>query len=141
MKSMSLLVLLILISTAATVAQDLASSAGPQSSSSRKDDEFHGFNAYSSISGLVLSSGSLIKLDSSVGYDFNRNFGIFAGAPLYFTNDFGGSARSGLILLSLLLPATASAEEFDPSHRQHGEGPQPRRGHSRLDQSLPQADR
>src|SRR5689334_9814586 len=94
MKSISLLVLLVLIPPAATVAQDLAPSAGPQSSSSRPDNEFHGFNAYSNISGLVLGSGSLIKLDSSVGYDFNRNFGIFAGAPLYFTNDFGGSTRT-----------------------------------------------
>lgn len=94
MKSTALLVLLILTSAAATVAQDLASSAVPQSSSSRKDDEFRGFNAYTSISGLLLGSGSLIKLDSSVGYDFNRNFGLFAGAPLYFTNDFGGSTRT-----------------------------------------------
>src|SRR3954471_23749548 len=39
---------------------------------------YRGFNAYESFRGLVTSSGALLKLDSSLGYDFNRNFGIFA---------------------------------------------------------------
>jgi hypothetical protein len=36
---------------------------------------------------MVNHSGTLLKLDSTVGYDFNRNFGVFTGVPLYFASD------------------------------------------------------
>jgi hypothetical protein len=48
-----------------------------------------GFNEYENFRGMVNSSGSLFKLDSTLGYDFNRYLGIFAGVPLYFANDSG----------------------------------------------------
>ncbi len=71
-------------------AQNLASSAGESSSKpSKTDSTFHGFNSYASLSGIVTGTGSLLKLDSSVGYDFNRNFGVFAGLPLYLSNAYG----------------------------------------------------
>lgn len=68
-------------------------SVSSQASSSATGEEsaFHGFNAYTSFSGLATGSGALLKLDSSVGYDFNRNFGIYAGMPLYFNNSSGNS--------------------------------------------------
>ncbi|HSM86116.1 MAG TPA: hypothetical protein VLT16_08195 [Candidatus Limnocylindrales bacterium] len=48
---------------------------------------FKGFNAYETFQGTASSSSTLLKLDSSVGYDFNEHFGLFAGVPLYFAND------------------------------------------------------
>jgi hypothetical protein len=79
-----------------------AQSAGSGSTDSSRanapqEDQFHGFNAYASFSGLVTGSGSLLKLDSSVGYDFNRNFGVFAGTPLYLNNGFDSSSKTGSI--------------------------------------------
>jgi hypothetical protein len=50
-----------------------------------------GFNEYENFRGMVNSSGSLLKLDSTVGYDFNRYLGVFAGVPLYFANDSSGT--------------------------------------------------
>jgi hypothetical protein len=50
-------------------------------------DPIKGFNAYENFRGMIKSSGTLLKLDSTVGYDFNRYFGAFAGVPLYFASD------------------------------------------------------
>lgn len=63
------------------------------SSGSSSTSQYRGFNAYESLRGIVTSSDSLLKLDSSVGYDFNRNFGIFAGIPVYLSNSFGGGSN------------------------------------------------
>jgi hypothetical protein len=49
--------------------------------------KFKGFNMYESFQGGISSSESVFKLDSSVGYDFNRYVGVFAGVPLYFVHD------------------------------------------------------
>src|SRR5690349_6718719 len=74
----------------------LAQTAQPASSS-----QMQGFNAYESFRGSADSSGAVLKLDSSLGYDFNHHVGVFAGIPLYFTHDrqtSGGapsSQRSG----------------------------------------------
>ncbi|HEY7401978.1 MAG TPA: hypothetical protein VIB39_00520 [Candidatus Angelobacter sp.] len=46
-----------------------------------------GFNAYEVFRGMVNSSGALLKLDSSVGYDFNSHVGVFTGVPIYFAHD------------------------------------------------------
>jgi hypothetical protein len=95
MKTILLVVLVIIVSIAAS-----AQSGSPSTEIDRPDsvsstqDTFHGFNAYTSISGVVTGSGSLTALDSSVGYDFNRNFGIFGGAPVYFTNGVGAGSSS-----------------------------------------------
>jgi hypothetical protein len=50
-------------------------------------DPIKGFNAYENIRGMVNSSGTLFKLDSTVGYDFNQYLGVFTGLPLYFASD------------------------------------------------------
>ena len=50
-------------------------------------DPIKGFNAYENFRGMVNHSGTLLKLDSTVGYDFNRYFGVFTGVPLYFASD------------------------------------------------------
>lgn len=94
-KFLRIVMIAALIVPASISAQNLSPSASVSSlPATPADVPFRGFNAYASVSGLVARSGSLLKLDSSVGYDFNRNFGIYAGVPLYFTNSLDGSSSS-----------------------------------------------
>lgn len=44
-----------------------------------------GMTEVETFQGTLNSEGKLVKLDSNIGYDFNRHFGVFAGVPLYFT--------------------------------------------------------
>jgi hypothetical protein len=53
--------------------------------------DFKGFNEYEDFRGMVKSSGTLLKLDSTLGYDFNQYFGVFTGVPLYFASDSGSA--------------------------------------------------
>jgi hypothetical protein len=55
-------------------------STGRQYGEGRSD--IKGFNEYENFRGMVNSFGSLLKLDSTLGYDFNRHVGVFAGVPL-----------------------------------------------------------
>jgi hypothetical protein len=53
----------------------------------QSSDPIKGFNAYENFRGMVNSSGALLKLDSTIGYDFNQYLGVFTGLPLYFASD------------------------------------------------------
>lgn len=50
------------------------------------EDTPKGFTEFESFQGTVNSDASVLKLDSTVGYDFNKNFGVFAGVPVYFSH-------------------------------------------------------
>jgi hypothetical protein len=43
-----------------------------------------GFTSSETFQGELNSTDRLFKLDSNIGYDFTRHFGVFAGVPLYF---------------------------------------------------------
>src|SRR5215469_4611970 len=45
-----------------------------------------GFTEIESIQGTLNSSDKVIKLDSTVGYDFNKHFGVYGGLPIYFAS-------------------------------------------------------
>ena len=45
-----------------------------------------GFTGFEAFQGSLNSDSKMFKLDSNVGYDFNRHFGVFAGMPVYFAN-------------------------------------------------------
>jgi hypothetical protein len=53
-----------------------------------------GFTEFETFQGTTNTEGSVLKLDSTVGYDFNRHFGVFAGLPLYFTHVSASSTTS-----------------------------------------------
>jgi hypothetical protein len=53
---------------------------------SAPDDNKRGFTEMESFEGTVNSTDKLIKLDSTLGYDFSKHFGVFAGLPVYFSN-------------------------------------------------------
>jgi hypothetical protein len=45
-----------------------------------------GFTEVETFQGTVNSDSRLFKLDSTVGWDFNKHFGVFTGVPVYFAN-------------------------------------------------------
>ena len=51
------------------------------------------FTETETLQGELQSSGNVVKLDSTVGYDFSKRFGVFVGVPLYFTG--GVSSTTG----------------------------------------------
>lgn len=87
-----------LIATAGLVIPAVAQDPGPSTpgnNTNRQTEqapEIKGFNEYENFRGMVNHSGSLLKLDSTLGYDFNSHIGVFAGLPLYFANDTSNSA-------------------------------------------------
>jgi hypothetical protein len=57
-------------------------------------EPFKGINAYEEFQGAATSSEAIFKLDSSVGYDFNRYAEVFVGVPLYFVHDSASASVS-----------------------------------------------
>jgi hypothetical protein len=45
-----------------------------------------GITGFESIQGTINSDSRVYKIDSNLGWDFNKHFGIFAGVPVYFAN-------------------------------------------------------
>ena len=45
-----------------------------------------GFTGFEAFQGSLNSDSKMFKLDSNVGYDFNKHFGVFVGMPFYFAN-------------------------------------------------------
>jgi len=91
--------MLALLGTAAAQSPDSEEQdrSGPRATnrSSHTTDQFKGFNEYEEFQGAVTSSEGIFKLDSTLGYDFNRYAGVFVGVPLYFVNDFSADSGSG----------------------------------------------
>src|SRR5438445_8340201 len=44
-----------------------------------------GFSSYTEFGGSSNSDGRVFELDSSVGYNFSKHFGLDMGLPIYFT--------------------------------------------------------
>lgn len=79
---------LVLVAAAPTlVAQTTTGSATP--------NEEGGWDAYEYFSGSSSALGQVMKLDTSVGYTFNRYFGMDVGIPIYFVHASASSASSG----------------------------------------------
>jgi hypothetical protein len=67
----------------------MAAQSGPPANAAQVDEK--GFTALMQFSGNVDSSGHVLKLDSTAGYNFNRHFGADLGVPVYFV----GASSSG----------------------------------------------
>jgi hypothetical protein len=57
-----------------------------QKPSAESTDTPQGFSEFESFQGSLNSGQSVLKLDSTLGWDFNRHFGVFGGLPLYFAH-------------------------------------------------------
>ena len=100
MKSMLLQVyaIVMLLSGMAAQTSGPSTNTSPSAQDEKKDSEpalYRGFNEYESFQGIANSSGTLLKLDSTLGYDFNRYAGVFAGVPLYFAHDAQTNSSTG----------------------------------------------
>lgn len=67
------------------------STAVAQSTSSQKPDDERGLVSFSEFGGSFDSTGHVVKLDTSVGYNINSHFGADFGVPFYFA---GGSTTT-----------------------------------------------
>lgn len=91
-QAITLTAFLLLITLAAPLAaqSNSASQRGPQ------DDK--GFTSYAEFAGSSNSEGQVYKLDSSVGYNFSKHFGMDLGVPIYFvrasSSTTGGSTSN-----------------------------------------------
>lgn len=54
-----------------------------------------GFTEYETFQGTVNSDSRLFKIDSTVGWDFNKHFGVFGGVPIYFANVPASTTTTG----------------------------------------------
>src|SRR5512142_1382211 len=61
----------------------LAAQSGANAPAAAVQDET-GFTSFIQFGGSVNSSGQVFKLDSNVGYDFERHWGVAVGVPVYF---------------------------------------------------------
>jgi hypothetical protein len=48
--------------------------------------DYSGFTSYTTFRGSTNSSGQIFEWNTSVGYNFNRFFGVDVGLPLYYSN-------------------------------------------------------
>jgi hypothetical protein len=86
----------------------VAASGVAQKPKADNEDFQKGFTEFESFQGDVNSDASVLKLDSTLGYDFNKHFGVFAGVPFYFshvrtttagtTTSFGGDGIGNVYL-------------------------------------------
>jgi hypothetical protein len=56
----------------------------PSTSSTNTTDVEKGFTEVESFQSTLNSQEKLFKLDSNVGWDFSKHFGVFGGMPIYF---------------------------------------------------------
>jgi hypothetical protein len=74
------------------VATPALTQTSPSKSSTETDK---GFTEVETFQGTMNSESNLLKLDSTVGYDFNKHFGVFAGVPVYFANVKSSTTTTG----------------------------------------------
>ncbi len=76
----------------------LISSAAAQSPP-KSDQNERGMTSYVEFGGTYDSDGQAYELNSNVGYDFTKHFGVVVGAPVYFmqpSSSTAGSSSSGI---------------------------------------------
>jgi hypothetical protein len=70
----------------------LAQTSSPKS---KEGEDAKGFSEIESFQATVNSSERIFKLDSNVGWDFNKHFGVFAGVPIYFAEVPSSTTTTG----------------------------------------------
>lgn len=80
-----------LLAGAALVAQGQNTQAPSQT---RIDDD-KGITGFEAFQGTINSDSRIFKLDSNLGWDFNKHFGVFAGVPFYFANVPSSTTTTG----------------------------------------------
>jgi len=58
-------------------------------------DTQKGFTEYETFQGSVNSDNRIFKIDSTVGWDFNKHFGLYGGVPFYFASVPSSTTATG----------------------------------------------
>ncbi len=74
----------------------LAVTASAQKQPADKVKEEKGFTFFENLQGSSNDLGQVYKLDSTIGYDFNKHFGVDFGLPVYFVEASSTSTTSGM---------------------------------------------
>src|SRR5215831_14066944 len=69
---------------AAMLMMGLSAFAQTSSAKAKEGEVEKGFSEIESFQATINSDQRLFKLDSTVGWDFNKHFGVFGGVPVYF---------------------------------------------------------
>src|SRR5215468_11673702 len=67
----------------------------PSPNNREQVDSEKGITWFESIQGTINSDSRIYKIDSTVGWDFNKHFGVFTGVPVYFANVPSGTTTNG----------------------------------------------
>lgn|SRR5215472_6769239 len=88
---------LVLRSMVFTAAMAMCAGAVAQNTppTTKEIDTTKGFTEIESFQGTVNSSENVLKLDSTLGWDFNKHFGVFAGVPVYFVHVASTTTTAG----------------------------------------------
>src|SRR5215471_8898636 len=58
----------------------------PSPNNREQVDSEKGITWFETFQGTINSDSRIYKIDSNVGWDFNKRFGVFVGVPVYFAN-------------------------------------------------------
>jgi hypothetical protein len=58
-------------------------------------DSQKGFTEYETFQGSVNSDNHVFKIDSTMGWDFNKHFGVYGGVPFYFASVPSSTTATG----------------------------------------------
>src|SRR5262245_44733847 len=67
----------------------------PSTDSRAQVDSEKGITGFETFQGTINSDSRIYKIDSNVGWDFNKHFGVFVGAPVYFANVPSSTTTNG----------------------------------------------
>jgi len=85
MKVFSFICLIIALLAANVSLLAQAQTQAPPDGRAQVDSE-KGITGFVTLQGTINSDSRIYKLDSNLGWDFNKHFGVFAGVPVYVTN-------------------------------------------------------
>src|SRR5215510_757502 len=67
----------------------------PSTNTREQVDSENGITWFESFQGTINSDSRIYKLDSNLGWDFNKRFGVFAGVPVYLANVPSSTTTNG----------------------------------------------
>src|SRR5215470_18128691 len=67
----------------------------PSPNSREQIDSEKGIIWFETFQGTINSDSRIYKIDSNLGWDFNKHFGVFAGVPMYVANFPGSTTTNG----------------------------------------------
>src|SRR5215467_16341855 len=72
-----------------------ASQTQSSSDSGAQVDSEKWIKGIETLQGTINSDSRIYKLDSNLGWNFNKHFGVFVGAPLYYANVPSSTTTTG----------------------------------------------